>query len=320
MDASNATFTGNMVHEALEEYYLGNEVHPYPALQKVWAKFFEKHELQNILELLEDVSTDLNQLAWRASAECRDPSKWIRNKDGSVPKALSYNGAYKSEYARLGIEERKAYINTNVGRKAQELADLSIVDCYADSLAMLKDYEEIPGLTEIKGVELPFSKKSKHEDGTWDLESPVELPELGDYVNGVIDLVAVVNDKIAIIDHKTSSGGPPDIVTVMYWDQLLLYAYAYEKLTRERPYYIGINHIRSGKTILAPVNWSLVEDAVQRFEGTITAAKAGVHFKRSPTEYQSPCTGGAKSLADTQRVCKYLDICHGELYKILQGE
>ena len=319
-DSSNATFTGSMVHEALEAYYLGEEEHPYPALQKAWAKFFKDNELETLIDRIQDINSDMAQLIWRASAECKDPKVWIRNKDGTVPKALSYNRTYQNECARLGIEERKAYVDTQVQRKLPELAGVSICDCYTDSLELLKDYEEIPGLTEVKYVELPFSKKEKAEDGSWETSNAVELPELGDYINGFIDLVAVVNDKIAIIDHKTSSGPAPDILAVMYWDQLLLYAYAYEKLFGEKPYYVGINHVRSKKTILAPINWDIVNDAVARLEATITAAKAGVPFKRSPTEYNSPCTGGAKQIAEYTRPCKYLDICHPELHQILKGE
>lgn len=321
-DTNIHTLIGTMVHSALEDFYEGKADHPHKSLQGAWSRFFEERDLGDVFGRINDLSTDLSQLAWRASTKCQDPKLQIRTKDGSIPKNASMTSIYKKEAEKLGLDERKAYIDRQVDKRTEDLKGISLVDCYAETNQLLENYEEIPGLTEVKNVELSFSEKVKDPDSNrWngEIRNPVILPRTKDYLNGFADLVAVVNDQIAIIDHKTSSGEAPDVLTVMYWDQLLLYAFAYEAVFGEKPYYIGINHLRSGKTTLAPINWDIVKDAVNRFEDSITSAKSGNHCKRSPTEFGSPCLGGAKSMAEATRVCKYLDVCHPDLHKILRG-
>jgi ATP-dependent exoDNAse (exonuclease V) beta subunit len=313
-DKSDATVIGSLCHEALEAYYREEVEHPIDALNKIWAELLKP--LEDAQDELEDLKEDLQLLSWRASADCKDAKIWIRNRDGTVPRALSMNSKYKSEVERLGIDERKSVINQKAFEGIKDWSlNLSLADCYSETYRILQRYKEIPGLRKVLHVELGISTK----DGEGGVTNGVTLPISKQHMNGYIDLVAEVNGQLAIIDHKTTSGDAPDMITVMYTDQLLLYAWAYNELYGVKPDYIGINHLKSGKVVLAPLNWSLVEDTLNRFECSIIAARNGTYLKKSPTEYQSPCLGGSKNISEVTRTCPYLDVCHPDLYQIING-
>lgn len=330
-ETTDSLLLGSMVHDALEAYYLKEVSNPLEALQASWEKFLQDRDLGQLAPELLKIANEVGVLQWRASEACTDRSLQIRNKDGSIPKNVAMNGKYKAEVERLGLDVRSERIN----HMAQSRADLQGIDlsyCYAESRFLLTDYQDIPGISQVHHVEFPISDKIyrvdaagltvRNEHGVPEVDSianPVQLPQTQNYLNGYVDLIANVYGKIALIDHKTSAGDAPDVVTVMYWDQLLLYAWAYKQLTGNAPYYIGINHLRSRQCVLAPINWDLVEDAVARFEHNIISAELGHFCKRSPTEYQSPCVGGAKSMSDVKRVCPYLDLCYPQLHQVLQS-
>jgi hypothetical protein len=314
-DRSDSTVIGSIAHEALEKYYRGEVENPVEALDQIWEELLSP--VQDVMEELQEVREDLQLLSWRASSECKDPKIWIRNRDGSIPKALGMNGKYKSEIERLGIDDRK----TEVNRKGFEgipdwSLNLSLADCYAETYQIIERYKDIPGLKKVLAVEFGISTKNKE---TGEVENAVTLPISKQNMNGFIDLIAEVNGQLTIIDHKTTRGEAPDMLTVMYTDQLMLYAWAYNELYGVKPQYIGINHLRSGKLVLAPVNWELVADTLNRFESSIVAARNGTYLKKSPTEYQSPCIGGAKNMSEVTSICPYLDVCHPDLYQILRG-
>lgn len=337
-ESSEALVIGSMVHQALEAYFLGEANHPLESLDKAWEEWFTTGGLDGMQQQLLGLRQDVSYLFWRASAACTDPDLWIRNANGTIPKpgGLLMNSKYKSEYAKLSIDDRKAYIDMTVGNLGVWDPSLSLVDVYTTTYNIIENFQDIPGLNAVMCVEFPLSKQKVDADnkklfldengavtttdtGNPSVTNPVILPRTGQYFTGSIDLIAEINGEIAIIDHKTSQGDAPDVVSVMYHDQLLMYAWAYHQRFGTKPYYVGIHHVRSGQTVLAPVDWTLVEDAIARFEDAILAAATGVFTRKSPFEYQSPCLGGAKSITEARRVCAYLDQCYPQLAAILSG-
>lgn len=337
-DSSEALVIGSMVHQALESYYLGEVNHPIEAMDKAWLDWFEKAGLEGMQTQLLSLRQDVSYLAWRATVDCSDPAVWIRNANGSIPKpgGLGMNKTYKSEYEKLSIEPRRAYVDQTAGATGSWDDKLSLADVYTTTYAIIEAHQDIPGLTAVMSCEFPLSKQKQDDKGkrlfvdddgsvtTTDtgnpaVNNPVILPRTGHYYTGSIDLIAEILGQIAIIDHKTSKGDPPDIVSVAYHDQLLLYAWAYHQRFGVKPYYVGINHLRTGTCVLAPIQWDLVEDAVARFEDAIDAAATKIFVKKAPFEYQSPCLGGAKSINDAQRICVYLGECYPQLAEILNA-
>jgi hypothetical protein len=326
-ESSEALTIGSIVHECLERYYLGEVPDPAVALTAYWNNWFKEAGIDHVREQVDSLREDIAHLYWRASEECTDRSLMIRNANGSVPKpyGLTSNKQFNTARENMGIDGRTSQVEVQVNKSGKWDTGLSFIQVYNETWTMLDDYQDISGLDEVIAVEFPFSEPREDENGQTirkpngelSVMNPVVMPRSQDYFLGYVDLIARINDGIAIIDHKTSSGDPPDFVSLSYHEQLLLYAWAYEQLFRERPKYIGINHLRSKRCVLVPINWDLVQAAIEKFDTQNLASRTEHVVKHAPFEYQSPCLSGAKSLADTKRPCVFLDLCYPQLHQIL---
>src|ERR1019366_2051996 len=70
--------------------------------------------------------------------------------------------------------------------------------------------------------------------------------------HGYVDMVARDSEgRLIIIDHKSSMEAPTPAKVARH-EQLNAYCFAVYHLTGERPFLIGINHLRTGKLITAP--------------------------------------------------------------------
>jgi hypothetical protein len=137
-------------------------------------------------------------------------------------------------------------------------------------------------------VELGLSKYEGLE-----MVNPVLLPDeyggsKGIYLSGSIDLVAMYNGKLSIIDHKTSSGAAPSTEGVSTNPQLLAYAWAYEQLTGQVVEGVAINHIRSGTMVWAPPS-PYKDKVLHSLLGVHKAIEVGYFPRHTPSEYDSPC-------------------------------
>lgn len=330
-ETSDSLMLGTIVHEALESFYRREITHPVEYLDTFWNQLFETHELQHVALAIENYKKDMEHLLWRCSESCTDKGQQIRNKDGSCPSPRAIGPGSKNQkiaaaWNEQQFEQRMAYVDKQVSR-IKGWQNVSASTIYSRAYELLSEYREIPGLTEVLAVEMGFSekvldangKKVTMPDGTLAVRNPVTLPKSGDYFTGKVDLVALVDGAVAIIDHKTSRGDPPAGVAVAYHDQLLMYAWAYEQIFKERPYYIAINHLRSGQIVLMPINWDMVEEAVERFDTKALSTRTDHFGKRAPFEYNSPCLDGAKDLSDVTQHCPYLHVCYPQLYSMLPG-
>ena len=128
--------------------------------------------------------------------------------------------------------------------------------------------------------------------------------------NGYIDLVCrTSNGKLAIIDHKTSKE-LPTMQKVARHQQLLLYGWAVWRLTGEKPDYIGINHLRSNKLVMAHFDLDLALEVLKTKLHTINGIDNKVFIKQDPFGYGNKCqTETAKGI----RYCPFFSTCHKNL-------
>lgn len=139
----------------------------------------------------------------------------------------------------------------------------------------------------------------------------IKYPDDNDLFNGYIDLVCRTPDgKLAVIDHKTSKGDAPSVTKVARHQQLLLYGWAIWRVTGTAPEYIGINHLRTNKLVLAPFSMEMALEALKSKLQTINGVNHNVFIKQDPYGYGSMCiTDSAKG----PRYCPYFDMCHPDL-------
>jgi len=76
-------------------------------------------------------------------------------------------------------------------------------------------------------------------------------------VRGYVDVIHEMDDKVVIIDYKTSK---KDVVTNEYRIQLAIYAMLYEEKYGKKPDYVGIDFLKSVERII-PVDQELIKEA-----------------------------------------------------------
>jgi len=284
---SYSTVVGSLVHNALEMYFLGGGT-------RLLHLFETTSETALIdLGLLTDRDTSLYEdllryakgvgsLYERASATYMGKDA-IRTGKGDVPSMPQATTAWKDAMVGLGQGRLKEGLDAMaLGRGLT----FSLCDAYAEAYALTATYM-VPTL-DVHYVELGLSK---HDGGK--LVNPVPLPpEYGGdddiYLSGSIDLVATYSGRLSIIDHKTSSGAPPTLEEVSTNPQLLAYAWAYEQLTGDVVEGVGINHIRSGQLVWAPISVHR-EKVLRSLLGAHKAIEVGYFPLHTPSEYDSPC-------------------------------
>lgn len=145
--------------------------------------------------------------------------------------------------------------------------------------------------------------------------------EAGDYARrddllftGYIDLVAR-NDKgqLLIIDHKTNSGEVPSKSKISRHEQMLVYGFMVTLLGGEMPAYVGMNHLRSGKLVLAEFSMAKAEIAMERLLSIVAGIEKRVFVRQNPDGYHSRCVVKPFREGDPPRLCAGLPFCHPEV-------
>lgn len=136
--------------------------------------------------------------------------------------------------------------------------------------------------------------------------------------NGYIDMLARnESGELLIIDHKTSSGKVPAVEKISRHEQLLVYGFIVYHLSGEMPSAIGINHLRSGRLILAPFSLEKAELAIERLCGNRRGAELNVFVKQDPYGWGSKCIQDKKDSVD---FCPGLKYCFPDVYESLSSE
>lgn len=261
-----------------------------------------------------------------------------------VPTKPEMTSDWKVQFVTAGLDQLSAQIEAytravaserEVARDAKQAAEpdvklprlksrhwlkMQIQDIYTQTWAILRGYVDPVAGTTIHGVEYKltdYDRDFKH------MVNPVELiaahqkplyPGLADspmldvaatFLTGFIDLVVIDGQgRVYIIDHKTSKGGPPALYKVILWEQLLIYGWAWHKLTGRYPDFIGINQLRDKTLVCAPFDPVLAEQAIRRKLGAIKGIDAEVFIMQNPSDFGASCIGfGGEA-------CGYLAHCH----------
>lgn len=287
--ASQSTVVGSLVHHALEVYLLGGG-------GRTLLQVFEDHSEEclrgmNLIGPSEGyIYGDLLRYAMgvhtlyeRASASYTGKDT-IRTAKGVVPQVPQATSAWKEAMVGLGHGTLKDGLDAHSIGKG---LSFSLCDAYAEAYSLVNLYKVPP--MDVLHVELGLSKC----DGE-SIINPVPLPteyggDKGIYLSGSIDVVCYYNGKLSIVDHKTSSGSAPSEEEVSTNPQLITYAWAYEQLTGMTIEGVGINHIRSGKLVWAPI-FPHRDKVLKSLLGAHKAIGAGYFPLHTPSEYDSPCT------------------------------
>jgi hypothetical protein len=90
----------------------------------------------------------------------------------------------------------------------------------------------------------------------------------------------------------------------------VLYGLAIWRRTGQQQDYIGINHLRTNKLVLAPFNLDLALEVLKTKLQTIRGIDHKVYIKQDPFGYGSMCvTDSAKG----PRYCPFYSTCHPDL-------
>lgn len=136
--------------------------------------------------------------------------------------------------------------------------------------------------------------------------------------NGYIDMLARNEaGELIIVDHKTSSGKVPTVEKISRHEQLLVYGFIVYHLSGEMPAAIGINHLRSGRLVLAPFSLERAELAIERLCGNRRGAELSVFVKQDPYGWGSKCIQEKK---DNVELCPGLKYCFPDVYELLSSE
>jgi len=310
----NYFIIGVMCHESIEEHNT-NGTPVLAALGDLWTQWLRDRRLGHLRTELANVANDLSNLYRRASAGYTGPDR-IRKAGDLVADHPQMTKAWKEAIVKLRIDDRQA----NIDRQAQQtLGDtykaVSLVTCYSESFAIMQGYRDPDCLASIEYIEFPLSDRVFEDDSRRvlvEILNPVTMPRTGTYLNGFIDLVGRLKPElgggIVLLDHKTSSGGPPDEIAVSHHEQLLKYAWAWFQLTGVWPTHIGINHLRSGTCVIAPVDQDLALEVIERQETLLLSMKQGIYPKKDPFAYGSPCLKMRDGVVSDH--CPHLLKCH----------
>ena len=298
------TIVGTCVHSILEIHYSnwmnGHKMPIDSAVDRFWFETLQKAELEGVYASLRDYHKRLLTLRNRASKNYAG-SDAIRTKDGSVSKSPHLTSAWTDALKSAGLEALREGIDWAAGESDSQWTVASLCDTYSDVLTMLETYKDPYDIHKVEAVEFKIEYK---------------YPLSGEPMVGYIDIVArSPRGHLIIIDHKTTSKPHRESYKVEHHDQLLLYGWAYSKLTGETPGYLGINFIKNNSMVVGAFDMNLAERAIERREKRIAAINAGLFAMQSPTEFGSPCWREYSRTA-----CPYLDQCHPEFADHVKSE
>lgn len=263
------------------------------------------------LESLIDLSINLKELLYRASSFCNDDTK-IRNSNGTVLKSpVDYpSTSFKTELAKLPCYRYKAQLDQVACQKNEAFLDMSFSWLFAEALYNASMFKFPSWAEKTLFTELAFGTTEHNQ-------VPLSEGSKGGLL-GYIDWIVKMKDgRVAIIDHKTSTKCPTN-EEVLFHPQLNLYAYAYKMLYGNHPDIIGINHIKSGRVILAEVMLNVVYETVEYYSSIYDLSQKGEIYKKHPNDYQSPCVKRDYNSDKIINVCPYLDKCWETYSKVIK--
>lgn len=298
------TIVGTCVHGILEIHYnnwmKGFKMPIDSAIDRFWFDTLHKADLEGIYASLRDYHHRLQDVRRRASKDYAG-SDAIRTKDGSVSKSPHLTSAWTDALKSSGLEALRDGIDWAAGESDSQWTVASICDTYSDVVTMLANYRDPYDIHTIEAVEFKIEHK---------------YPVSGEPMVGFIDIVArSPRGHLIIIDHKTTSKPHRESYKVEHHDQLLLYGWAYSKLTGQTPGYLGINFIKNNSMVVGAFDMNLAERAIERREKRIAGINAGIFPIQSPTEFGSPCWREY-----SRSGCPYLDLCHPEFAQHVKAE
>lgn len=340
-ESSIETTVGSWVHDALELFYSSDSsMQPYDYFTNNWKDLLTSYNLYDQFTEFTYLASITGGLYLRARADYTGPNP-LRTKTGAIATKPDMLTEFKAELAKTDFYKRKAALDLKMSKKSPTWRDISAVDCFCQASFLCYNYKNPEEIHEVYAVEMGLSSTTflaadpvdpskpyqvNNTDVTTTREGPhpiwydsnkkskiisvdnkVELTK-SSLLNGYIDLVSKTKtNKLCIIDHKTSSGDAPELYKVARHNQLLLYGWAVTTLSGEKPDFIGINHIKTGKLVMAPYDHDYAQQVVDSKIDVVKAIEAKAFIKRDPYAYGSPCV---KKLATGTRYCPYIDLCH----------
>jgi RecB family exonuclease len=312
------TVVGNICHEVLEDYYgriqAGVDAESVEALlTRWWQNELARIGLLGSWPELTRYAQDLMQLHARASAHYTGLDA-IRTSAGKVPEKPERTTIWQRAAAELQLDSRLAALNVAVRAVVTDghWVKYSLPDVMAETHRILTGYRDPVAGCRIEQIEYALSE---YDEEFKRIRNAVIFPGTDAHLNGFIDLVVTDGyNRIYIIDHKTSKEAP-SAAKVSHWEQLLLYGWAWHRVTGQVPDVIAINHLRSKQLICAPFDLARAEEAVSRKMKQIDAVAKEVFIPQNPTDFGSACFN-----AYTKEPCGYLAHCHPTYAALLQAD
>jgi hypothetical protein len=280
---------GTVVHSCLEALYLGKAKTALEAFDKVvWPAYLAKYRLEFLAEDLTSYAESMEGLHLKASADY-DGDDAIRTQAGGYTKKPTTTAAWKDALAQIDTDtiDNQAFI---IDRRFREIP---VSKLFYDVRTIVKTYNHPEWYSHVEPgmIEVGFSVPPDGDRHSTEILNPVRWPSHPRiYMKGFIDLACRTHKGgLVLMDHKTSAGEAPTETHVQHHGQLNLYAWVWHYLTDEWPEHIAINHIKTGKAVIADLIPSIAEETVKEKEALIGLILQGHFYKRNPTDYQSPC-------------------------------
>jgi hypothetical protein len=313
------TVVGSICHEVLERYYEqikeGVVIPPLveDLLSEWWQGELTQFGLLGQWDLFAGYVRDLGQLYVRASADYTGFDA-IRTGAGKVPDKPERTTTWQRAAAELQLATRGAQLNESVRAVATtgHWVKYSLPDVMAETFRILRGYRDPVAGCRIEHIEFGLSE---YDADYHRIRHPAKFPDTDAHLNGFIDLVVVDgHNRTYIIDHKTSKEAPA-ASKVSYWEQLLLYGWAWQEITGKAPDVIAIHHLRSKQLICAPFDPEVAAEAVRRKKKQIAAIEKGVFIPHNPTDFHASCFNSF-----TKEPCGYLAHCHPRYAALLAAD
>ena len=309
---SKATLIGSSLHQILEDNYLPfigidnppttlSESTILSSTNEVLSKVFV-HDLTEQIKIVAAYYTVIKELYNRASDSYTGPFP-IRKGDGTVAQAPEMTATWKKEIAKLNLSDIQSDLNNYIKSVDARWETIDFFDLVLTVIKVANKFNLDPRIKKILGVELAFSPETNV------IITP-NTGEDGPILEAYIDLVAELQDgQIAIIDYKSGAQDYQE-VDIAYNDQLLMYSYAYEELTKEQPKYIGVYNLRSNKLILSEMVPDFREQAISQLTSVHKDIVAEKYEKKIPNKQM---TNSSPCLDQFHRPCAFLALCHPEI-------
>lgn len=331
---SEATITGNLCHDALEQYYInwkqtkkeGLVLHYLISHYKktlinigVIPKNADITRVEKLCSKLLDYGLEILSLYIRGS-EYYKGTESIRTKQGKVASAIKSTSGWKEALEQLKLNKLSIEIDKEAEEINNKLKDISLSSSFAEAVYIIFKYKRPIEEVDVIGLEFPISH--------WDYKhnliiNPFKFPsefnnglDSNIYLKGSIDKISVLNhngqNKIAILDYK-SSKLDKEVMHVQHDVQLYSYAYCFEKLTGLKVDLIGIQNLRSTNlSLITEIDRDLMYDCLSNFFFKhVLIYNKYFHKEHTPDSTYSSC------LNMFGNHCPYLQHCYPQAYNKL---